>query len=143
MRSITPFDPSTTCLTSAGTGNEVKTISVCAPTSLGELDHTSLFGQKWLCHGTGEIVHDELMPGLLQIGPHAAIYHAETDKSDAHVCPLPPGRKTCRPSFAAPSTGGSAGAQSAPRPAAAQSSGLSGRASVGRRTHLGTPLEWL
>jgi hypothetical protein len=30
-------------------------------------------------------MHDELVPGLLQIGRHALAHHAEADKSDAHV----------------------------------------------------------
>jgi hypothetical protein len=30
-------------------------------------------------------VHDQLVPGLLQIGRHALAHHAEPDESDAHV----------------------------------------------------------
>ena len=30
-------------------------------------------------------MHDELVPGLLQIGRHAFAHHAKADESDAHV----------------------------------------------------------
>jgi hypothetical protein len=44
--SISPFGPSATCSTSAGTGSEVKTISLCAPTSFGELTQTAPFARN-------------------------------------------------------------------------------------------------
>src|SRR5438132_2877972 len=44
--SISPFAPSATCSTSAGTGSEVKTISVCWATSFGELAHTAPFARN-------------------------------------------------------------------------------------------------
>ena len=85
MPSISPFGPSATCSTSAGTGNEVKTISLCAPTSFGELTQTAPFARNGSAAARREIVHDELVPGLLQIGRHPLAHHAETDKSDAHA----------------------------------------------------------
>ena len=41
--------------------------------------------QERLGRGTAQIMHDKLVPGLLQIGRHALAHHAEADKSDAHL----------------------------------------------------------
>src|SRR5215472_14921603 len=46
MPSISPFGPSATCSTSAGTGSDVKTTSLCAPTSRGELAQTAPFARN-------------------------------------------------------------------------------------------------
>ena len=40
--------------------------------------------QKRLGRGAAQIVHDKVVPGLLQIGRHAFAHHAEADKSNAH-----------------------------------------------------------
>jgi len=46
MPSISPLAASATCSTSAGTGSEVKTISVCSPTCFGELAQTAPFARN-------------------------------------------------------------------------------------------------
>src|SRR5205085_791279 len=56
--------------------------------------------QKRLGRNAAQIVHDKLVPGLLQIGRHAFAHHAEPDKSDAHLLlRLSPNRRgmTCAP----------------------------------------------
>src|SRR5262249_49173788 len=57
--------------------------------------------EEWLGRGAGEIVHDEFVPGLLQIGRHALAHHAEADKSDAHLS-SPPNAKLLGGEFARP-----------------------------------------
>ena len=66
------------------------------------------FRQERLGRGAAQIVHDKLVPGLLQIGRHALAHHAEPDKSDAHL-PLRQSQNRCGTSFAA-----------APRPSASR-----------------------
>ena len=46
MPSISPFGPSATASTSAGTGSEVKTTSVCSATCFGELAQTAPFARN-------------------------------------------------------------------------------------------------
>jgi hypothetical protein len=46
-------------------------------------------GQERLGRRTAQIVHDKLVPGLLQIGRHAFAHHAEADKPYAHLSPPP------------------------------------------------------
>ena len=36
------------------------------------------------CRLAGQIVDDQIMTGLLQIGRHASAHHAETDEADLH-----------------------------------------------------------
>ena len=89
MPSISPFGPSATASTSAGTGSEVNTTSDAAATCRGELAHSAPFAKKRLGRGAVEIVDDELVAGLLQIGRHALAHHAEPDETDAHLDPPP------------------------------------------------------
>ena len=85
MPSISPFGPSATASTSAGTGSEVNTTSACSASAFGLSAQIAPFARYGSAAARPQIVHDELVPGLLQIGRHALAHHAEPDETDLHV----------------------------------------------------------
>ena len=87
MPSISPFGPSATASTSAGTGSEVKITSEAAASG-GANPPTPRLSPETARPRPGEVIDDELVAGLLQIGRHALAHHAEPDKTDLHDGPL-------------------------------------------------------
>ena len=81
--SISPFGPSATASTSAGAGSEVNTTSHCFRHGARASAQSAPAARDALPLPP-QIVHDELVAGLLQIGRHARAHHAEPDKSDRH-----------------------------------------------------------
>ena len=57
----------------------------CGELARGESAHSAPFAEKRLGRGAVEVVDDELVAGLLQIGRHALAHHAEPDETDAHL----------------------------------------------------------
>jgi len=85
MPSISPFGPSATRSTSAGTGSEVKDDFALRADLSRRIGPDRTFRQERLGRGAAQIIDDKLMPGLLQIGRHALTHHAQADKSYAHL----------------------------------------------------------
>src|ERR1700735_2059036 len=83
MPSMRPLGPSATASTSAGTGSEGNTTLLAE--RLRAVGPDRAVRQIGLGRRAADVVDDELVPGLLQIGRHALAHHAEPDKTDLHV----------------------------------------------------------